>query len=277
MAFPSPEAASQALLQAAQSGDKESLISVFGPECEEIISSGDPVQDKNNRELFVAKYQEMHRLKREPDGSTVLYIGAENWPLPVPLVKKDGGWRYDTESGKAAVLARRIGQNELGAIEICHALLEAQKEYFSAPRDGKPRQFAQKIASDPGKHDGLFWQPSQGEPESPIGPLIVSAVGEGYRRGKGGARTPYHGYYYRILTSQGESAPGGAKNYIVNGAMTGGFAILAFPAQYRSTGVMTFIVNQDGVILESDLGENTADLAANMKEYAPDATWQEAE
>ncbi len=275
--FASPEAAVQALFEAAQSGDRGALLAVYGPDGEDIISSGDEVQDKNNRELVLAKYQQMHRLGRGPDGKMILYIGAENWPFPVPIVAKDGVWSFDTEAGRDAVLARRIGGNELGAIDVCRTLVEAENEYFSTSRDGKPKQYAQKIASEEGKHDGLFWRAAEGEPQSPIGPLMVSAEGEGYRRQGGGSQTPFHGYFYRILSAQGDGAPGGAKNYLVNGEMTGGFAFVAYPAEYESSGVMTFIVNQDGVVFQKDLGEKTGELAGAMKEYAPDSTWQKVE
>lgn len=275
--FSSPEDASRALFGAAQSGDKAALLKIFGPAGDEIISSGDPVQDQNTREQFVAKYKEMHRTAAEPDGTTTLYVGAENWPVPIPLVQKNGAWYFDTDAGKQQILFRRIGRNELAAIDTCHALVDAQREYHSQPRDGKVPQFAQVFASDEGKHNGLYWKAEEGKTASPIGPLVASAAEEGYRKSQGEGSPPYHGYYYRILTSQGDSAPGGAKNFLVNGNMTGGFAILAYPAEYRSSGVMSFVVGQKGVVYEKDLGPNTKEVAANMQAYSPDDAWVEAD
>lgn len=275
--FTSPEQASQALFAAAQSDDKTTLLEIFGPAGRQIISSGDEVQDKNSRDQFVARYQQMHRLAKEPDGTTTLYIGAENWPVPLPLVNKSGAWYFDTETGKKEILFRRIGRNEFAVIEVCHALVEAEHDYYSQSRDGKSQQYAQKFISDEGKHNGLYWKTSEGDPESPIGPLVAYATNEGYGKRQGEGPSPFHGYFYRILTSQGKSASGGAKNYLVNGEMIGGFAILAYPADYRSSGVMTFIVNQNGVTYQKDVGPHTAELAKAMKEYAPDKTWHKAE
>jgi hypothetical protein len=275
--FGSAENASQALFVAIQAGDETALLGIFGPEGHTIISSGDSVQDKNTREQFVTRYQEMHRLAQEPDGTTTLYMGAENWPVPVPLVNKGGVWFFDTETGAKEVLFRRIGRNEYAAIDVCHALVDAQNEYYSQSRDGKVQQYAQTFASDESKHNGLFWKTAGDEPESPIGPLVAEAAGAGYRRPQGEEPSPFHGYYYRILTGRGTTAPGGTKSYIVNGAMTGGFAIIAYPADYRSSGVMTFIVNQSGVIYQKDLGSKTAEIASAMKAYVPDKSWKRAE
>jgi Protein of unknown function (DUF2950) len=275
--FASAENASQALFAATQADDQAAMLDLFGPSGNQIISSGDSVQDKNGRDQFVARYREMHRLAAEPDGTTTLYVGAENWPVPVPLVNKGGVWFFDTETGKKDVLFRRIGHNEFGAIDVCHALVDAQNDYYSQPRDGRVQQYAQAFSSDEGQHNGLFWKTADNEPESPIGPLVADAAGEGYRKPQGEESSPFRGYYYRILTGQGKTAPGGAKSYIVNGEMTGGFAILAYPADYRSSGVMTFIVNQSGVIYQKDLGAKTAEVASAMTEYAPDKTWKTAE
>ncbi|MGA3210869.1 MAG: DUF2950 domain-containing protein [Terriglobales bacterium] len=275
--FASPDEAAQALFVAVQAGDQTALLEVFGPSGNEIISSGDPVQDKNSQEKFVAQYREMHRVAHEPDGTVTLYVGAENWPVPVPLVKAGSGWRFDTETGKREVLYRRIGRNEYAAIDICAALVGAQNDYFSQSRDGKVQQYAQTFTSDEGKHNGLYWKASDGEPESPIGPLVADAAGAGYHQPPSDEPGPFHGYLFRILTAQGAGAPGGAKNYMVNGNMTGGFAFLAYPAEYRSSGVMTFIVNQTGVIYQKDLGAKTAEIAGTMKEYSPDKTWKKAE
>jgi hypothetical protein len=275
--FASGDEAAQALFVAAQSGDKAALLEIFGSAGSQIISSGDEVQDKKAGDQFVSRYQQMHRLGREPDGTTTLYIGAENWPVPIPLIDKGGAWYFDTATGKKAILYRRIGGNEYAAMDVCEALVDAEDDYYSQSRDGRPQQYTQKFASDQGQHNGLYWKTSDNEPESPIGPLVAYAAGEGYGKTQGGGPTPYHGYFYLILTAQGADAPGGAKSYVVNGEMTGGFAILAYPAVYRSSGVMTFIVNQDGVIYQKDLGAQTAELAKAMKDYAPDKTWHKVE
>jgi len=275
--FASAEEAIQALFSAAQADDHAAMLEIFGPAGNEIISSGDPVQDKNTLDQFVAEYKEMHRVSPEPDGTTTLFVGADNWPLPVSLVKAGGLWHFDSEAGKRDILLRRIGQNEFAATDVCNALVSAQNDYYSQPRDGKPQQYAQLFVSNEGQHNGLFWKVADGEPESPIGPLVAHAAGAGYKPQEGDEHSPFHGYYYRILTSQARSAQGGSKSYIVNGAMTGGFAILAYPAEYRSSGVMTFIVNQTGVIYQKDLGSNTTEEASVMKDYAPDQSWTKTE
>ncbi len=275
--FASADEASQALFAAAQSGDKTALLDILGPAGAPIVSSSDDVQDKKSRDEFVTRYQEMHRLAKEPDGTTTLYIGAENWPVPLPLVSKSGFWYFDTATATQEILFRRIGKNEFAAMEVLDALIDAENDYYSQSRDGKRQQYAQKFASDEGQNNGLYWKASEGEPQSPAGPLVAYAAGEGYGKKQSEGPSPFHGYYYRILTGQGKSAPGGAKSYVVNGEMTGGFAFLAYPADYRSSGVMTFIVNQDGVIYEKDLGPKTAGLASAMKEYSPDKSWRKAE
>ena len=212
----------------------------------------------------------MHRLVKEPDGTTILYIGAHNWPTPIPLVNKGSSWYFDTEAGKKEILYRRIGRNELSAIRVCQELVAAQKEYSA-----QHKEYAQKIFSDEGQHNGLYWKAAAGEPQSPIGPLVASAVAEGYGKSLEGPPTPYRGYYFHILVRQGKN--GRAKSYIVNGKMTEGFAFVAYPAEYRSSGVMTFIVDQDGVVHEKDLGKKTDVLAKAMKEYNPNSTWRKAE
>jgi hypothetical protein len=276
--FPSAEEACKALVAALQTNDQTALLSLLGPEGKEIISSGDPVEDKENHAEFVQKYQQMHRLVTEPDGTTTLYIGAENWPTPIPLVHKGSTWYFDTAAGKEEILYRRIGRNELAVIQVCRELVDAEKEYYAVPHDGDSgRQYAQKFFSDPNKHNGLYWEPGPGEPESPIGPLLASAAAEGYAQNPDHQPQPFHGYYFRILTGQTANAPGGARSYIVDGKMTGGFAFLAYPAEYRSSGVMTFIVDQDGIVYEKDLGPNTADIARNMTRYARDSSWRKAD
>jgi hypothetical protein len=271
--FSSAEEASKALVAAAQSNDEKAMLEILGPDGKEIVSSGDETEDAQNRANFAKRYEEMHRLVREPDGSTTLYIGAENWPTPIPLTNKGNVWYFDTESGKKEILYRRVGRNEMSAIRVCEELVAAEKEYYSAEHN----EYAQKIFSDEGKRDGLYWKVADGGSPSPIGPLVASAVAEGYSRNPDGTPTPYRGYYYHIVKSQGKNAPGGAKSYIVNGKMTDGFAFVAYPAEYRSSGVMTFIVDQDGIVYQKDLGKKTDAIAKAMTEYNPNATWQKAE
>jgi hypothetical protein len=271
--FSSPEDASHALATAAQVNDEKAMLDILGADGRQIVSSGDETEDANSRANFVEKYQEMHRLVKEPDGTTTLYIGAENWPTPIPLVHQGNSWYFDTEAGKKEILYRRIGQNEISTIRVCQELVAAQKAYYSAQHN----EYAGKIFSDEGQHNGLYWKAADGEPQSPIGPLVASAVAKGYAKGQDGPPTPYQGYYFHILTRQGKDGSSGAKSYVVNGKMTGGFAFLAYPAEYRSSGVMTFIVNKDGVVYEKDLGKKTDAVARSMNEYNPSSGWQQAE
>jgi len=271
--FQSAEEASSSLITAMQSKNEKALLELLGPDGKQIISSGDEVEDLHTRAEFVQRYIEMHRLVNEPDGTTVLYIGARNWPAPIPLVHNANGWYFDTEAGKKEILYRRIGRNEMSAIRVCQELAAAEHEYY----DAQQSQYAQAIFSDEGQHNGLYWKVPAGEPQSPIGPLVAHAVAQGYDPGRSGAPTPYRGYYFHILTMQGKRAPGGAKQYIVNGKMTGGFAFVAYPAEYRSSGVMTFIVGSDGVVRQRDLGLTTDVIARSMKIYDPDAEWKRAE
>ena len=272
--FSACEEASSALFAAVQKDDRPALLEILGPAATEIISSGNEAEDQSNRQQFVEKYQEMHRLVREKDGTTILYVGAENWPTPIPLVQKGNRWYFDTVAGRNEILVRRIGKNELDTVTVCRELVDAQNEYHSEQRDGEGvKQYAPRFRSDDGKHNGLYWKISDGESASPVGPLLTLASGEDYAKETTQPR-PFHGYYYRILTSQGKHAPGGAKNYLVHGKMTGGFAFVAYPAEYRSSGVMTFIVNQDGIVYQKDLGPGTAVLAKTISQYAPDATWK---
>ena len=276
--FSSADAAASALVAAGKADDMKTLSSILGPDADQVLSSGDSVADKNARNDFVRRYQEMHRLAYDDRGRVILYIGAENWPVPLPLVKKNGGWVFDTAAGKEELLFRRIGRNELFTIDVLEDLAEAQTEYASEAHDGESTdQFAQRILSDTGKRNGLYWETAEGQSESPIGPLIASASAEGYKSDGGGNPVPFHGYYYKVLTRQGKNAPGGAKDYLVNGKMTNGFAFLAYPAEYRSSGVMTLMINQEGVIVQKDLGPNTAKLASEMTEFNPDKTWQEVD
>ena len=271
--FSSPQEASKAMLAALQNNDEPALLVILGPDARQIVSSGDPTEDAENHANFVRKYEQMHRFMKEPDGSVTLYIGAENWPTPIPLVAKGNVWFFDTEMGKREILFRRIGRNEYSAIRIGHELVAAEKEYYATQHN----EYAPQIYSDEGQHNGLYWKVTEGEPQSPIGPLVASAVAEGYAKGNAGPPTPYRGYFFHILTRQGKDVSGGAKSYLVNGKMTEGFAFVAYPAEYRSSGVMTFIVNQDGVVYQKDLGKKTAAVGKAMQEYNPDSTWTRAE
>ena len=271
--FSSPEDASSALVTAAQNNDEKAMLDILGPDGKQIVSSGDDAEDAESRASFVRRYQQMHRLAKEADGNTILYIGAENWPTPIPLVNNSSSWYFDTEAGKKEILYRRIGQNEISTIRVCQELVAAQKEYYSAQHN----EYAQTIFSDEGQHNGLYWKAADGASQSPIGPLVAAAVAEGYSKSQAGTPTPYQGYYFHSLIRQGKDGPSGAKSYIINGRMTGGFAFVAYPAEYRSSGVMTFIVNEDGIVYEKDLGKKTDVLAKAMKEYKPNSSWQKAE
>ncbi len=268
--FSSREDASQALFTAAKTNDENAMLDILGPDGKEIVSSGDPIQDANNRANFVMKFEQMHRLKNEPDGSTTLYIGAENWPVPIPLMHTKSMWYFDTQAGKNEILFRRVGQNEISAIMVSEQLAAAQKEYYSTQH----RQYAQKLFSDEGQHNGLYWKVAAGEAPSPIGPLVAEA--EAYGHGKETTTSPYRGYYFHMLTAQGKNCPGGDTSYIVGGKMTRGFAFVAYPAEYRSSGVMTFIVDKQGIVYQKDLGKDTVAIAKAMTKYEPDATWRQA-
>src|ERR1700722_15644026 len=270
--FPSSKEAGTSLVAAMQSTNKKALLELRGPDGKQIISSGDEIEDLHTRADFVQRYLEMHRLVNEPDGTTVLYIGARNWPTPIPLVHNAHGWYFDTEAGKREILYRRVGRNEMSAIRVCQELAAAEHEYH----DAQDSRYAQTIFSDEGQHNGLYWKVGAGEPQSPIGPLVAHAVAQGYAPGRSGAPTPYRGYYFHILPMQGNNASGGAKQYIVDGKMTGGFAFVAYPADYRSSGVMTFIVGSDGVVYQRGLVQSTDASARSMKTYNPDATWKRA-
>jgi len=269
--FSSPQDAGKALVAAVESNDEKAMLEILGPDGQEVISSGDKAEDAQDRADFIRRYHEMHRLVKEPDGFT-LYVGAENWPVPIPVVERDRSWYFDTAAGKREILYRRIGRNEISTISVCQELVAAQREYTSTQHE-----YAQKIFSDAGQHNGLYWEAGDGESQSPIGPLIESAVAEGYAKRPDGAPTPYRGYYFRVLTRQGKNSAGGPKTYIVGDKMTEGFAFVAYPAEYRSSGVMTFIVNEDGVVHQKDLGWKTDVLAKAMKEYNPGSGWQKAE
>ncbi len=272
--FASPDDAGNALAAAAKSGDQNSLVAIFGPDSRQVISSGDAVEDKNNVATFITKYGTMHRWRKISDGAQILLVGADNFPFAVPLKKNAGGqWFFDTAAGKDEVLSRRIGRNELAIIDACKAVEDAQHQYFSELHDGETtKQYAMKFISDPGKHNGLYWESPQDKPQSPLGPLAHSAASEGYST-KQAAHVPFHGYYFRALMGQSDKAPGGAKQYAVEGKLTRGFALVAYPAEYGNSGVMTFIVNQDGLLLQKDLGKKTTETATAMSEYDPDTGW----
>jgi hypothetical protein len=270
--FASPDDAGNGLLTAAKSGDPNAILAVFGADSKDIILSGDPVQDKDTAGRFVTAYGVMHRWRKMPDESQMLLIDADNFPFPIPLKKNAAGqWYFDAAAGREEILARRIGRNELAVIDVCAALANAEAEYFSH-HSGDTKQYAQKFISDPGKQNGLYWESQEGQPRSPLGPLAAFATKEGYNV-KPDSHAPFHGYFFHMLTRQGSHAPGGAKDYVVNGKMTGGFAFVAYPAEYRNSGVMTFIINQDGVLLQKDLGKTTTETAAAMTEFDPDPSW----
>ncbi len=276
--FSTPDAAVSALVAADKVDDMKALSSILGPDADQLLSSGDPVADKNAREDFARRYQEMHRLAYDDQGRVILYIGAGNWPVPIPLVKRDNGWVFDTAAGKDELLFRRIGRNELFTINVLENLAKAQAEYASqAHGGGSAGEFAQKILSDNGEQNGLYWETAEGQPESPIGPLVARATAAGYKKDTGGNPIPFHGYYYKVLTKQGRNAPGGAMNYLLDGKMTRGFAFLAYPAEYNASGVVTFMINQDGVIVQKNLGSDTAKVAAAISGYNPDKTWDEVD
>lgn len=270
--FASPGDAVLAMYNAAKAQDSQAAAAIFGSGANEILHTGDAVADKNMAAVFVQHYDQMHRVVLEPDGTATLYIGAQNWPFPIPIVKNaSGSWYFDTETGKKEILYRRVGRNENDAIDVLHTLVMAQQEYASQPHDGS-KHYAAKFMSDEGKQNGLYWKTSDNEEPSPIGPLLVSAMVEGYTPTQGKPE-PFHGYYYRILTKQGQAAKGGARDYMVNGQLTRGFAVVAYPAAYGNSGVMTFMVNQDGVVYEKNLGADTQKLASAIAEYNPDASW----
>jgi len=271
--FPTARAASHALFLAVQSDNEKAILAILGHEGEPIISSGDPAEDKENRANFARRYEQMHRLVKEPNGTTTLYIGAENWPAPIPLVEKAGAWYFDTPAGVKEILFRRVGRNEMSAIRVCQELVAAEREYYA----GHKSVFAQKIRSDQGQDNGLYWPVAGSQPESPVGPMVAMASIDEGSGSANGAAEPFRGYYYRILARQGKDAPGGEAEYVVNGKMTAGFAFVAYPAEYLNSGVMTFIVGKDGVIYQKDLGEKTPDLAKAMKEYNPDMSWEMVE
>lgn len=277
--FKSPEEAVKALIDAVKANDTKELLVILGPEGKDIISSGDEVADKETRERVARKYDQKNKLVWEGDKKVILDIGTDDWPMPIPVVKKGENWIFDTKAGKEEILSRRIGRNELDVIQVCLAYVDAQREYALKDRDGDGIQkYAQRFGSEKGKKNGLYWEAKEGEEQSPLGQLAAEAVKEGYTGKKaGGKPTPFHGYYYKILTAQGKNAPGGAYEYVVKGKMIGGFAMVTYPAQYGNSGVMTFIVNHDGVVYQKNMGKNTEKIASAMTKFDPDKSWEKAQ
>jgi Protein of unknown function (DUF2950) len=274
--FRSPASAAAALVDAARSDDLKQMTAILGPGGEDVVSSGDPVADNNGREDFTKRYDQMHRLSYDDQGHVILYVGADNWPFPIPIVKQGDLWVFDTPAGKRELQYRRIGRNELYTIDVLQELTDAQKDYADLQKQSSGEaRFTQKILSDPDKKNGLYWPTSGAEPESPIGPLIAGASAEGYKRDPSGRPAPFHGYYYKVLTGQGADAPGGAQDYVVDGKMTRGFAFLAYPAEYRDSGVMTFMIDKQGVMVEKDLGPDTEKIAPTITSFNPDSSWSE--
>jgi hypothetical protein len=270
--FATPEDAGAALLTAVKAGDHNGMLAIFGPGSADLIFSGDNAQDKRTGESFTTAYQTMNRWRKQTDGSEALVVGADNFLFPIPLKKNSAGqWYFDTAAGKDEILKRRIGDNELATIDAINALTDAQAQYLAQHHDGV-KQYAQRFVSDDGKQNGLYWKVAEGQPRSPLGPLVAQAASDGFTP-QANKQQPFHGYLYRILYKQGADAPGGAKDYIVNGKLTGGFAFIAYPETYGDTGITTFIINQAGVAYEKDLGKNTAVQATTITEFNPDKTW----
>jgi hypothetical protein len=272
--FATPEDAGTALVEAAKVGDENALLAIFGPDGKSLLSSGDSVKDNDTLQDFLAAYNQMHRWREIKAGGEMLYVGADNFIFPIPLGKDlSGRWSFDTAAGKDEILARRIGKDELTAIAACLAIVTAQNSYFSQTHDGdKVKQYAQKFVSDDGKRNGLYWLVAAGQAPSPLQDVRDFAKAAGYENA-GTQPQPFDGYYFRILTKQGSNAKGGAKDYIADGKMTGGFAVIAYPAEYRNSGIMTFLVGQDGIVYQKDLGEETATVVKAFSAYDPGEGW----
>jgi hypothetical protein len=271
--FSNPDDAVTALAAAAEKDDVAELRRLFGPGTDELLSSGDDVADRSARQGFLTRFKAKHQLVAGGPDDLMLQVGEDDWPMPIPLVKEKGKWHFDGNAGADTLVRQRIGANELRTIDVMRGYVVAQQEYASKGRDGLPAGlYAQRLRSEAGKHNGLYWETQAGEPESPAGPFLAQATSEGYGNGQGGS-APYHGYLYRPLMSQGSAATGGARDYLVNGKLTKGFAALAYPADYGASGIMTFIVNQDGVVWQRDLGDDTAAEAAKIQQFNPDSAW----
>jgi hypothetical protein len=269
--YASPDDAGKGLFEAAKSGNQETVLAIFGPGAKELVYTGDAAEDKASLDGFVRAYQVMNRWRKLGDGTELLLVGVDNQAFPIPLKSAAGQWYFDAAAGKEEILARRIGRDEIVAIDACGALADAQEQYF-AQKHGGVKQYAQKFISDAGQQNGLYWQSPEGSPRSPLGPLVSFATEEGLTI-KSGAAQPFYGYYFRRLDEQGSNAKGGAKPYVVKGKATGGFAYIAYPAKYDDTGLKTFIVNQDRVVFEKNLGKDTVNLAKSITEFNPDNTW----
>jgi hypothetical protein len=273
--YTAPEEAVQALVAAMKTDNVEEMVAVLGPESRELLSSGDEVADRGGREKFLEAYEEGHNLQQQSSDRMMLVLGSRNWPMPIPLIKKGDTWIFDVQEGKQEILNRRIGRNELYVIDVLYAYVDAQHEYATRDCKGEGRvEFAQKLASSPGQRDGLYWEAGEDEAESPFGPLIAQAALEGYPDAE---LSPFHGYYFKILKGQGNHAPGGAYRYMVKDRMLLGFALIAYPAEYGNSGVMTFMVNQEGVIYQKNFGEDTKQIAEGIELFDPDLTWQMVE
>jgi hypothetical protein len=271
--FATPEEAVTALIAAGERHDVDALHELLGRGTADLVSSGDPVADRRARETFLARYRAHHELVSGGPNDLVLVVGEERWPFAIPLVRTDGRWFWDGAAGAPALVSQRIDANQRRTLEVMQTFVHAEKSYAAAGHDGQPPGvYAQKLRSTPGKRDGLYWEAGPGEPQSPAGPLLAAAAAEGYPLGAG-RRAPYHGYVYRLLTAQGANARGGAHDYLEDGKLTGGFAALAYPDSYGSSGLMTFMVNQDGVVWQRDLGKDTATAATGIKEFNPDDRW----
>ena len=276
-AYPSPEAAVQALMEAVKTGNEKALLAIFGKEGKDLIASGDATADREGRKRFLQMYETKHQLSKESDRMMALEVGEENWPFPIPLVREGEVWRFDTRIGKEEILNRRIGKNEMNAVQVCLGYVDAQREYAAKDRDGDGvLEYAQQVVSSRGRQDGLFWPAEEGGEASPLGPLFAQAQKEGYRS-KQGNPAPYHGYYYRILKAQGKNAPGGALDYVIKGNMIGGFALVAYPAKYGASGIMTFVVSHGGVVHQKNLGPKTHAAVLAMQRFDPDGTWQKVQ
>ncbi len=275
-AFAAPEDAVKALADTVRAGDVDGLLAIFGPEGKDLVDSSNPTAARMNRRVFAVAFREQWHLEDATPTQKTLVVGNENWPFPVPIVKAADGWRFDAAAGKEELLARRIGRNELDAIATVRAYVTAQRRYAEQAHDGKPAGLhATKFQSDPGKQNGLYWPTTRGQKRSPLGDVVAQAAEEGRPLGADRTKpTPFHGYYFKILTGQGAAAPGGARSYLVKGEMSRGYALVAWPAQYDATGVMTFIVNQDGTVREKDLGPDTDAVARKITAYNPDASWK---
>jgi hypothetical protein len=272
--FATPQAGVDLLIAALRANDRPALVALFGSKHSKVVDSGDAAQDAAVWKKFVTNYDAKHSVQMDGDAKATLVVGNDDWPTPIPLVKTPAGWQFDAGAGADEILARRIGHNELNTIQVCLAIIDMQKDYASDDRNNDGvAEYAQRLFSSPGKHDGLYWPTKEGEPPSPGGPALAEASALG--AGKG-VPTPYHGYYYRLLKAQGKNAPGGERSYVVNGRLIGGVGVVAFPAGYLASGIVTFMCNQDGIVYQKDLGPKTAEIAKQITKYDPDKSWTKA-